>query len=281
MKTSMNAVPVGRPRFLTEGFTLIELLVVIAIIGILAGLLMPALAKAKSKARSLECRYNLKQLSLGWRMYADDHNDILPPNNIRDVEWLDGCPHGYASTSGTWVLGDPCTDKDAWGIQNGVLYPYIKAKGVYHCPADKSTLDFSKQERTRSYSASFYMNGNRSMYTPQVKTKSCNIRAAAKAFVFLDEHENSINDGVFFVHTPGDTGEHSVHNEFEGAHWMDMPSGRHDQGCNLAFADGHAEPWKWNWAKNLVSPDADRDVVNASDFQDMRRLQRAVPDSAN
>src|ERR1051325_10506374 len=86
----------------TRGFTLIELLVVIAIIAILAGLLLQALAKSKEKARSAFCMGNLRQISLGTTMYAEDNKDyFFFRNTVKDPEYPNG---------GRWTL-NPSTDK--------------------------------------------------------------------------------------------------------------------------------------------------------------------------
>src|SRR6266545_3314837 len=118
---------------LRRGFTLIELLVVIAIIAILAALLLPTLAKAKTKAHGIQCLNHLRQMGLAWIMYADDNTDRIPPNNVNATD--------YART---WVRGwmDYATsvpdNTNILYLMASHLWPYHKSLGIWRCPADKS-----------------------------------------------------------------------------------------------------------------------------------------------
>jgi len=272
-----------RPRHRRTGgrtgfaFTLIELLVVIAIIGILAALLMTALARAKDQARNVNCLSNLKQLALCFHLYVLDNSDHLVPNN--SVEYAEGTSaDGVAAQGVSWLPDfDARTELDPSNIMNGLLFPYNKSLPIYHCPADQSVLQTSDgtllpQLRWRSYNMSQSVNGypgfvpwlqaNLPSWTTFTQIRSPNPSAL---FVLIDENSDCILDAQF--------GNPPVGGPWDDQCWWDMPSSRHMQGGNLSFADGHVEHWRWQVPKVFVDYFLD---VSPAELPDLQRVQAAM-----
>ena len=249
---------------------MIELLVVIAVIGILAGIMLPALGRARTAAQQTKCASNLRQLGMTWMVYAQDNDEVMVLNGDSDL--LPAASGTGLSTSGSktnkvetrpalWVAGGNHPNTAAFtnvesltAATNAAFSKYLSDALVYLCPADRGALytipsitnDFpATVRRNRSYSLNAYMGtlpgmaASTDYISPQYailrKTSELAALNSSELFIFQDVNPASICFPAFVVRMPGAPVEGFFH----------YPATHHGGASVLSFGDGHVAPHRW------------------------------------
>ncbi len=229
---------------LRHGFTLIELLVVIAIIAILAAILFPVFARAREKARQTSCLSNLKQIGLAALMYAQDYDEIYPPGLIDSP----GAGQGPVSQSTYFVTCKLTAD---------LIYPYVKNRQAFFCPSG---------DRGNTYSGDYGFNRR---ICPDMRAgvgeppvPMAHVKKPAEKFLCFDSGAYMIHDSYTlhpsgnFWYIPGTQAALGIDPAscspypLTGWYASDFIEGRHNQGINMCFCDGHC---KWLSGSTVIN----------------------------
>jgi prepilin-type N-terminal cleavage/methylation domain-containing protein/prepilin-type processing-associated H-X9-DG protein len=243
----------------TMAFTLIELLVVIAIIGILAGLLLPVLNRAKQKGTGAQCLNNVRQLTLGWHLYTTDHEGKLINNyDSRDGSWvlgnLDFSDLNSINTEPRTLIDDEFVRGPAGhnSQSNLTLGAYVsRSTAIFKCPGDKSRVAGGARVRSVSMNQAVGYNaigpwldgpprnpaGTQLYRTYKVESDMV-APSPSGLFIFIDEHPDQINDGGFAVVMQTNAASKT-------GYMIDYPANYHNGSSALSFADGHVEMHRW------------------------------------
>ncbi|MBL9139178.1 MAG: hypothetical protein JNK85_25140 [Verrucomicrobiales bacterium] len=203
---------------------------------VLSGWSLATVGKARTEAQAVQCVQHLRQLHLGWQIYVDEHGGVLPGNAATGTGgvWR-GVVDSWAGESSAPY------DDDTRRLEDGQLWRSgaLTSANVFRCPADRSRPVSGRGLRTRSYS----LNGNLGGRTNEVQTRvgfQGEIVQPSAVMAFIDEHEESIDDGHFLVWAAPDD------------RWVNLPADRHGGLGVWSAVDGHIEKRRWAARKEFL-----------------------------
>lgn len=287
-----------------KGFTLIELLVVIAIIALLLSILLPGLRAAKLQAQLTIDMTNLSGLGKAWFAYIQDNKDELVGGNAPGnpsgnagtwikapyYTWVD---YPISKTNATQYASDFDYTEEIRGIENGLLFSYVGKASNYHCPADKRYLKAPTVQPGyttvnggyRSYSivggargGAWDNNLKRYAATGSFQyvavTKFAQIKNPGDKIIFVEENDGrGLNAGAW------DQDMRLVNQSVSAWQWVDLPAIWHFDRSSFAFADGHAEKYKWVDAALIRDAGEGRHYLDVDDLRpdDFAFILRSFP----
>ena len=244
-----------------KGIGLLNLLFACMIIGVLIALFIPAIKASRSQARQVKCLSNLKQLQLGWLMYADDFDGAIVNGHAWYWKRWDNSESNATSPKG-WLLGQPISstgdlesslrsvgrDSMIDNLKHGTLYPYIRSEKVYPC----SPFAFKTQDiPIPSYSIVESMAG------PTERIWGCSVPDSTTSRPTTpyvthtqDLHDPPPQSRLVFICT--ETAQPSFRVSYYLNSWIGSPPMHHGRGTCMSFADGHCEHWRWQEPETLA-----------------------------
>ena len=213
----------GKPD---RGFTLIELLVVIAIIAILAAILFPVFARAREKARQTSCLSNVKQMTLGFLMYAQDYDEVMAPRYYRIDPAVAGGPH--------------------WNI---LIEPYVMNDQVYRCPNTRNR-SYGYNDRTLAYASMAEAT------RPAELVILCDVKMGLRPDGMSNSWPLRVGSPSQYGNPPAvpenDEDEHPLEGD---PYYTGRARGLHNGGANVGFLDGHAKWYRrYTTTEDMWSP---------------------------
>lgn len=230
-----------------RAFTLIELLVVIAIISILAAILFPVFARARESARRASCLSNLKQIGLGVMMYTQDYDELYPRSIQKNEQVLpiDGINDASFSGDRAWY----------W---HKIIYPYVKSVQLFRCPSSSSENVTEGNYGANRNVMGYYSDATQSLASIDSPASTYMIMDSGAYMIQSSRAATSPNSYWYFPGTSKFIGVTATSLGMSGWRVHDFEVGRHFDGANMIFADGHAK-----WLKSqTVFNEAEKDVNN-------------------